>query len=150
MTAITNEALDAKVNELNAKIKAMEEQANAMEKEISPVTWKTKCIPTTASFKTLHVATKEQIVEFLTKIYSMSAPRAEVVKLLGIKDETIANKYDGHTFEEWTADCKLRLKLIEIQEIRKKVSVAKSRIEGLKSEIQKRADGIDELANILI
>lgn len=149
MSTLTNEALDNKVNALNLKIKEMEKQASDLEKSISPATFKTKCIPSNAPFKTLHVASKEQIVDFLTKMYSTSAPREEVVKLLGLKDVNLANTFDGHTFDEWVDDCKLRLKIIEVQEMRKKISLAKNKIEGLKSEIQKRADGIDELENLL-
>lgn len=149
MTKTTNETLDQRVAEMVKKLKDLETTIEAKEKATQPVSWKTSAMSTSTYFKTIQVATKEQVISFITHLYAQAAPRAEVAKLLGIEKDSSIQKFEGSTFEDWVTDAKLRLKLIEIHGLRQKLVEGRRRVESLKSEVQKRADGIDDLENFL-
>jgi hypothetical protein len=149
MTTNTNEQLDQRVIQLSEKIKVLEDNLKKKRKSIGTVTWLTNCTPGNAPFKSLHVATVAQIIDFISNIYSIQKTREDALKILGIKDDKYEATHAGAPIADWIEDSKQRIKLIEINDLERKISVAKNSIESLKSETQKRADGIDALDKLL-
>ena len=139
------QALDNRVRAILSKISILELEVKNKEAAIGNATWLTTCQPKNANIKSLHVANTSDIVDFITFLFSQDQARQKAIETLGVNAQDFQAKYDGFPLSDWVKDAQKRIALNDIKDLKQKIKNGMSKVEALKSEVQKRTDAIADL-----
>lgn len=133
---MSDKAIDKKIDELFAVVKAQKVEVEKAEKE-SKRSWNTNC-----SFKlygptpvNLQTATEDMIFKSLTELLSFKGNAEEAIEILGLKKEI---KHDGYSVGEWIEDFQKRIATIQLKMKKEKLKTLEDRLTSIVSPEQKR------------
>lgn len=130
---------DAKVQELFNVLQKQKKQVEQDEQETKQ-SWKTKCSIVVTSLNAnpinIQVATQQMIVAIGIALLQYQRDTTEVAKLLGVDLNT--QTYDGYPLEDWFADLKKRIAVLNIAQKRRNLVVLEARLDAIVSPEHKR------------
>lgn len=133
---MSDKAIDKKIDELFAVVKAQKVEVEKAEKE-SKRSWNTNC-----SFKlygatpvNLQTATEDMIFKSLTELLTFKGNAEEAIEILGLKKEI---KHDGYSVGEWIEDFQKRIATIQLKMKKEKLKTLEDRLTSIVSPEQKR------------
>lgn len=138
--------IDQKINELFEVVKKQKAEVEAAEKE-SKQSWKTNCsivLPFGRDENpiNLQTATQEKVKNIVIGLLKHKEYSAEAEQVLGLEPTT---QYNGFSYEDWLADCKKRISVLNIRTKKDKLAVLEKRLNDIVSPEQKRQMELDSI-----
>jgi len=138
--------IDEKINKLFEVVRKQKEEVEAAEKEAKQ-SWKTKCsivVPFARDDKpvNLQTATEPVLKNVVIGLLKHRDYNNEAEQLLGIER---ADKYEGFTYEDWFADCKKRITMLNLKTKKEKLALAEQGLNAIVSPEQRRAMELERI-----
>lgn len=138
--------IDQKINELFEVVKKQKAEVEAAEKE-SKQSWRTNCsivLPFGRDENpiNLQTATQEKVKNIVIGLLKHKEYSAEAEQVLGLEQST---QYNGFSYDDWIADCKKRISVLNIRTKKDKLAVLEKRLNDIVSPEQKRQMELDSI-----
>lgn len=138
--------IDQKINELFEVVKKQKAEVEAAEKE-SKQSWRTNCSISLPFGRdenpiNLQTATQDKVKNIVIGLLKHKEYSAEAEQVLGLEQST---QYNGFSYDDWIADCKKRISVLNIRTKKDKLAVLEKRLNDIVSPEQKRQMELDSI-----
>ncbi len=138
--------IDEKINKLFEVVRKQKEEVEAAEKEAKQ-SWKTKCsivVPFSRDDKPVNLQTvlEPGLKNIVIGLLKHRDYTNEAEQLLGVEK---TDKYEGYSYEDWFADCKKRITMLNLKAKKERLALAEQSLNAIVSPEQRRAMELERI-----